>query len=146
MNKLTKADEEFIRAHYVKRSKAFGIKALAERFDVPKSAIEAALIGITWTRVTTCERCGAELTKWQRKYCNDCSVMIGRERSSETWRNGKRKRYDRNSPLNERNHMEWEADICLNCTRPSCNNCLQEKTIEQKEFLLERCGGKKWLD
>ena len=43
-------------------------------------------------------------------------------------------------------HYEWEADICLNCTKPQCTNCLIRKSVEEKQELLDKSGGKKWLD
>lgn len=92
-----------------------------------------------------CVRCGAELGRYQLKYCNECSNIIHHEQCKELKR--KRKAEGKKQKAgNESSHLEWEADICLNCKRPSCNDCLQGKTIEQKQEMLRRSGGKRWLD
>lgn len=94
-----------------------------------------------------CVRCGKELTKWQRKYCNECSHVARREYDRKFQKGRKEKKsYQKKNVINDSNHLEWEADICLNCKRPSCNNCLNDLTMEEKQERLDNCGGKKWLD
>lgn len=144
----------YIKANYEPRSPKFGAKALAKQFGVTQYSI-AKLVRGNWQieKRADCERCGATLTKWQRKYCNQCSHDVWRENSikrmklkaEEEARLGI-KRPQRKGAANECEHMEWEADICLNCKRPSCNNCLCGMTLKEKEQMLEKSGGKRWLD
>lgn len=102
---------------------------------------------------TNCILCGAELTKWQRKYCTECGNAVSKSKSAERHRRVAEeeartgiKRPHIKTEANSCEHLEWEADICLNCKRPSCNNCLHGLSLEEKEELLEKSGGKKWLD
>ncbi len=54
--------------------------------------------------------------------------------------------YTGDTPVAYRYGEEWEADICLNCTKSRCSNCLSGKSLEEKEEMLRNSGGKKWLD
>lgn len=96
-----------------------------------------------------CVRCGKELTKHQRKYCLEC----GYEAAKESARKCKKARQERGEAdtstkkkPEENDHMIWEANICLNCTRGRCVNCLEYKTQKEKTELLEKSGGRKWMD
>lgn len=100
----------------------------------------------------TCVRCGKELTKYQRKYCCECAAEVFRERSKRQAKE-RRERGEKDTRTSHKkklssdsDHLTWEADICLNCKRGRCINCLSEKTREEKEQMLKECGGKKWLD
>ncbi len=48
MSKLTKDDVDFIRTHYVKRSKDFGFAALGRKFGVNPKTVEHAYKNVTW--------------------------------------------------------------------------------------------------
>ena len=96
-----------------------------------------------------CLRCGVPLGKKQQKWCVECGFIIGRELS----RARQKARVaglppKKKSPARRANdeHMEWEADICLNCERAKCTNCLSLKSVEEREKLLKESGGKKWLN
>ena len=99
---------------------------------------------------TNCERCGAELTAHQRRYCRECGEKARKEWRREKYRalpkeerkrlraaRGNRKKGD--TVTGE--HFEWEADICLNCNRGRCVNCLRDLTLEEKKEMLEKSGG-----
>lgn len=100
-----------------------------------------------------CTMCGAELTKWQRLYCAGCAYKAnliksrerGRRIAEEELRNGV-KQMKKKDMWRESEHFEWEADICLNCKKGRCTNCLITKSVAEKKVLLEKSGGKKWLD
>ena len=140
----------FILKNYRAKDPEFGAKALAKQFGVTQYRV-AQIVRGRWQaeKHSNCIRCGIPLTKWQRKYCSKCSHDVWREdnlirlrkKAAEDAKAGI-KRSHRKSETKSCDHMEWEADICLNCTRPSCNNCLQLMSLEEREELLENCGGK----
>lgn len=96
-----------------------------------------------------CLRCGVPLGKRQRKWCVECGFAIGRE-ADRARQKARRSAVSQkaNSPRKRSSdeHFEWEADICLNCKKGRCTNCLITKSVEEKKALLEKSGGKKWLD
>jgi hypothetical protein len=51
-SKLTEADVEYCRKHYVARSRVFGGAALARKFGVSQRAIWMVLTGKTWTHIS----------------------------------------------------------------------------------------------
>lgn len=92
-----------------------------------------------------CQRCGGPLNRFQFKWCSECEPIVRNERDSLR---RKKKRFDYKvgyTPANSEHH-EWEANICLNCTQPVCNNCLVNKSAAEKGELLKTCGGKAWLN
>ena len=103
--------------------------------------------------MNACTMCGAELSKWQRLYCAGCAYKAnmlkardrGRRIAEEELITGI-KREPKKRLRHKEEHYEWEADICLNCKRTRCTNCLITKSVEEKQEMLEKSGGKKWLD
>lgn len=97
-----------------------------------------------------CVCCGKELTKYQRKYCYDCGNEARRDgarlRAQRLREQGVTATRSSRKKPEESEHMIWEANICLNCTRGRCVNCLEYKTQKEKEELLEKSGGRKWAD
>jgi len=151
---LSDENVAYIKSHYEAKHPEFGAKALAKKFGVTPYCI-AKLVRGNWQleKLIDCERCGAKLNKWQKKYCSACSIAVWQEnnlkrlkkKAEEEKQTGVRRPH-RKGEVISCEHMEWEADICLNCKRPSCNNCLHGLSLEEKEELLEKSGGKKWLD
>ena len=140
--KLTNADVRAIRECYIPKDKRFGALPLAERYGVTPAMIYNIMRDVV--RSTKCAGCGKELTTWQRKWCSDCRCKTEKERDRDRMRNGFRHGEKHGGRIDS--HLLMEADICLNCERPSCNNCLVGKTMEEKEEMLEKIGGKAWLD
>lgn len=98
-----------------------------------------------------CVRCGKELTKHQKKYCCVCGHEVMHERMRKRAQEKRERgvtaaRSSCKKKPEENDHMIWEANICLNCTRGRCVNCLEYKTQKEKEELLEKSGGRKWAD
>ena len=50
-HKLTQADVDFIRSHYVKYDPMFGGRSLAKQFGVSERCISAIVNGLTWKKV-----------------------------------------------------------------------------------------------
>ena len=99
-----------------------------------------------------CVRCGNKLTPHQKKYCCACGNEVRREQARERARrlrgNGEENthRNRKKTAAYETEFMAWEADLCLNCTRGRCVNCLENKRQREKEKMLKESGGKKWRD
>ena len=140
MRELSKEEIAYIKKHHIPGDKVYGVKPLARRFDVTVGRINCILDGREWSKRAACERCGKELTRWQRKWCADCAVLTYRVSNEPI------QRHSRRDAHNEEAGLAWEADICLNCKRTKCNNCLFGKSVEEKKEMLRKCGGKKWLD
>jgi ribosomal protein L37E len=147
---LSDEDIAYIRKHYEPKHPEFGARALAKKFGVSPNRVSQLVRG-KWQaeKHSNCIRCGIPLTKWQKKYCNKCGHETWRESNVERHRKMARlgvKRQRGKGEVNACEHLEWEANICLNCEKARCDNCLQLMSTEEKEELLKICGGKKWLD